>query len=324
MRILLTGSNGFVGKRIAADALARGWEVVGLGRSPSPAGPVSAYVRHDLSEPIPPAAVPGTVDAVVHCAALASPWAPPSAFVAANVHGTRNVVAWANAQARTHGRPHLAYVSSSSVLYRDAHQEGLTEDSPVPPDHEQLNAYSRTKRIGERAVEAYEGPWTALRPRAIFGPGDTVLLPRILRAAQRGVLPVLEPDGAPPIRTDLTYVDTAAHYVLEAVARGARGTYNVTNAEPVDLYPFLLDLLARLGARPRLRRVPVRVATALAGTAELVSAAFLGYAEPPITRFGVSVLAHTKTFDVARCLRDLGAPPVSLAEGVERLVAAHG
>lgn len=324
MRILVTGSNGFVGKRIAADALARGWEAVGLGRAPSPAGPVSAYVRHDLSDPIPPGAVPGRVDAVVHCAALASPWAPPSAFVAANVHGTRHVVNWANAQADAPGRPHLAYVSSSSVLYRDAHQEGLTEDSPVPPDHEQLNAYSRTKRIGERAVEAYEGPWTVLRPRAIFGPGDTVLLPRILRAAQRGVLPVLEPDGAPPIRTDLTYVDTAAHYVLEAIARGARGTYNVTNAEPVYLYPFLLELLARLGARPRLRRVPVGAATALAGAAEWVSAAFLGYAEPPITRFGISVLAHTKTFEVARCLRDLGAPPVSLAEGVERLVAAHG
>jgi nucleoside-diphosphate-sugar epimerase len=320
VRLLLTGSNGFLGSRIATAALARGWAVVGLGRAPSPAGPVTAYVRHDLTRPLPDGAVPGAVDAVVHCAALASPWAPPSAFVAANVRGTSNVVAWC----RAHGLPHVAYVSSSSVLYRDADQEGLTEDSPVPPDHEQLTAYSRTKRMGERVVESYPGPWTVLRPRAVVGPGDTVLLPRILRAARRGVLPVLEPAGGPRVRTDLTYVDTAAHYVLEAVARGAGGTYNVTNAEPVELYPFLLDLLDRLGVQARLRRVPVGVAATLAGLAEWVSARFLDYAEPPITRFGVSVLARSKTFDVTRCLDDLGPPAVPLAEGVRRLVAAHG
>lgn len=320
MRILLTGSNGFVGSAIATDARRRGWEVVGLGRSPAPSGPVTHYVRHDLTRTLPPDLVPGPVDAVVHCAALASPWAAPRAFVDANVHGTRNVVAWC----AEHGSPYLAYVSSSSVVYRDAHQQDLTEDAPVPPDPEQINVYSRTKRIGERAVEAYDGARSVLRPRAVFGPGDTVLLPRIVRAARRGVLPVLEPAGGPPVRTDLTYVDTAAHYVLEAVARRVSGTYHVTNAQPVDLYPFLLGLLARLGVRPRVRRVPAGAASALAGAAEWVSARYLGYAEPPLTRFGVSVLAHTKTFDVTRCLRDLGAPPVGLDEGVARLAAAHG
>ncbi len=318
--MLLTGSNGFVGARIAAEARARGWQVVGLGRAPSSATAVDHYVRHDLSDPIPAGRVPGPVDVVVHCAALASPWAPPEAFVAANVRGTRHVVDWA----RRHGHPHLLYVSSSSVLYRDADQFDLTEDSPVPPDGEQINAYSRTKRIGERAVEAYEGRWTVLRPRAVFGPGDTVLLPRTLAVARRGVLPVLEPDGGPPVRCDVTYVDTVAHYVAQAAARGAEGTVNVTNAEHVELYPFLLGILDRLGCRPRIRRVPLPVARALAGAAEQVSALALGYREPPLTRYGVSVLSRSKTFDVARCLERLGPPPVSLAEGVERLVAAHG
>ena len=320
MRILLTGSNGFIGSRIAADAQARGWRVVGLGRSAASATPVTEYVSHDLSRPLPPDLVAGTVDAVVHCAALASPWAPPRAMVAANVLGTRNVVDWAS---RT-GRPHLVYVSSSSVLYREADQFDLDEASPVPPDDEQINVYSRTKRIGERAVERYPGSWAVLRPRAVFGPGDTVLLPRILRAARRGVLPVFEPKAGPPVRCDVTYVDTAAHYCVEAVARGATGTYQVTNADPVDLYPFLLGILDRLGVRPRAVRVPVAVAAAVAGAAEQVSALLLGYREPPLTRYGVSVLARSKTFDVSHCLRDLGAPPVDLDEAVDRLVRAHG
>ncbi|NTW41313.1 MAG: NAD(P)-dependent oxidoreductase [Cellulomonadaceae bacterium] len=321
MRILVTGSNGFIGGRVAADAVERGWEVVGLGRAARPTTPVSDYVQHDLRLPLHSRTIPGSVDAVVHCAALAAPWAPPRAFVAANVEGTRSVVRWAMEHG---GAPHLAYVSSSSVHYRDRDQLDLTESSPIPPDAEQINVYARTKRIGERIVERYPGSWTVLRPRAVFGPGDTSLLPRIADAARKGVLPVLEPADGPRVRCDVAYVDTIAHYLTQAVEVGASGAYVLTNAEPVELYPFLLGLLEQLGIRPRARRVPVGLATALAGTAERVSATLLGYREPPVTRFGVSVLARSKTFDVTRTLDDLGQPWVNLDEGVRRLVAAHG
>lgn len=320
MRVLVTGSNGFLGTRITADAHDRGWQVIGLGRATAPSSNVDAYVRHDLSAPVPADAVPGPVDAVVHCAALASPWARTREFVAANVDGTRHVVQWATA----HGAPPLVHVSSTSVLYRDEDQLDLTEDSPVPPDDEQINVYSRTKRISERIVARYPGRWAVLRPRAVFGVGDTVLLPRILRLAERGVLPVLEPKGGPHVRMDLTDVHTAAHFITEAVARQVSGTYHLTNAEPVDLYPFLLGILARLGARPRTVHVPPAAVRTVARAGELASAAFFDWREPPLTRFGVSVLSRSKTFDVSRTLRDLGAPAVPLDEAVDRLVRAHG
>ncbi|PWD49799.1 NAD(P)H steroid dehydrogenase [Serinibacter arcticus] len=317
MRVLLTGSNGFVGARTAAAARERGWQVVGLGRAAGPATPVDAYVRHDLAAPLPADAVPGEIDAVVHAAALASPFARPGDFVAANVHGTRHVVAWSAAR----GGVPLVHVSSSSVLYRDADQLDLTEDDPVTPDGEQLNAYSRSKAVAERVVAASAGPWSILRPRAVIGEGDTVLLPRILRLADRGLLPVLEPRDGPRVRVDLTDVGTVAHYLLEAVERRVTGVYNLTNAQPVDLYPFALDLLRRIGVEPRLRRVPPSLVRAAAGAGEWVSAHLLDHREPPLTRFGVSVLSRSKTFDVSRALRDLGAPAVPLAESVDRLVA---
>ena len=184
MRILLTGSNGFVGGDLASFLMRRGHSVVGLGRSPEPIGAVGEYLRRDLGEPLD---WDGTVDAVVHCAALASPWAAPAAFERANVEGTRHVVEWCS----SHGRPHLVYISSSSVFYRTEDQLGLHEGSPIPADCDQINVYSRTKRIGERLVEAYDGPSTILRPRAVFGPGDRVLFPRILRAARAGRLPLI-------------------------------------------------------------------------------------------------------------------------------------
>lgn len=67
--------------------------------------------------------------------------------------------------------------------------------------------------------------------------------------------------------------------------------------------------------------MPVRVAMAGAGLAEVVSARFLGYREPPITRFGVAMFAWSKTFDIARQRDTLGPPLVPLDEAVERLVA---
>lgn len=314
MRLLVTGSNGFVGGRIAALALARGWEVVGVGRTETPGKPVSSYRRHDLSQPL---GFTERVDAVVHCAALAAPWAAPRAFRAANVEATRNVLDWA----ARHGAPPFIYISSSSVFYRNADQLGLTEESPIPPDGEQINEYSRTKRIGEELTAAYPGSWVILRPRAVFGPGDTVLLPRILEAARRGKLPVFTRRDGQAVRADLIYVDNVAHYTLEALARAVTGAYNLTNGEPVLLYPFLFDLLTRLGQPLPARRLPVGLAMALAGVAEGVSALFLGYREPPVTRFGVSVFAYSKTFDVSKCRRDLGPPPISLGEGVARVVA---
>lgn len=319
MRILLTGSNGFVGGHLAAEAQRRGWQVAGLGRQAGPAVPVTAYHRRDLSAPLE---LDETVDAVVHCAALASPWAPPHAYRSANLDGTRHLLGWAAA----HGRPPVHYVSSSSVFYRRADQLGLTERSPIPAPDEQLNDYSRTKLAGERLVEQYPGAWSILRPRAVFGAGDTVLLPRVVASARAGRLPLFVRSQETPVLADLTAVEVVAHYVCEAVARRVTGPVNVTNGEPVELYPFLFSVLDELRLPRPSRRVPVPVAMALARASELVSAALLGYREPPITTFGVTMFAYSKTFDVSHCRALLGEPPISLDEGRRRLVAwlRHG
>ncbi len=68
------------------------------------------------------------------------------------------------------------------MFYRDGHQFNLTEASPIGPDF--VNTYAATKYAGECLLRAYSGEHVILRPRAVFGPGDTVLFPRVLTAAQ--------------------------------------------------------------------------------------------------------------------------------------------
>ncbi len=175
-------------------------------------------------------------DIVIHAAARASPWGTAAEFHRQNVEATRNVVRFCERR----GRPKLLYVSSSSVFYRREHQLGITESSPIGPAF--INDYAATKYQGELAVAAYSGQSVIVRPRAVFGPGDTVLFPRILEAARRGRMPVFVQDG-PPARGDLIYIDTLCDYLLSAATRSSvTGSYNLTNAEPVVMQEFLLDV----------------------------------------------------------------------------------
>lgn len=307
--LLVTGASGFVGGAFLARFRGRsGLRLHGVGRR---AVAAPDYTAVDLSRPFD---LPLRPDAVIHAAARAAPWGSERDFERDNVEATRQVIAFCERA----GRPRLVYVSSSSVFYRDGHQLGITEDAPIGPRF--VNAYARTKRAGELLVERYGGAWVIVRPRAVFGPGDTVLLPRILAAAARGRLPLLEADGAPAVG-DLIYVDALCDYLLTAATKpGLHGAFNVTNGRPVPIQAFLLDVLARLGLPAPARRVSVRTALLAAAAIEGLHRLLRRPGEPPLTRYGVGVLAWSKTFDVRRALAELGPPSVSLEDGVEELV----
>lgn len=313
-RILVTGASGFVGRRFVERVRERGDVVVhGLGRRPRP-GP--GYTSHDLGEPLRALSDPSfEPDVVIHAAARATPWGRAAEFHRDNVAATQHVIDYCLA----HGRPRLVYVSSSSVFYQDGPQLGLTERSPIGPRF--VNRYAETKAAGERLVQSYRGSWVIARPRAVFGPGDTVLFPRILAAAKAGKLPRFETGAAGPAMGDLIYVDALADYLLALALRPAlRGAYNLTNAQPVPIQAFLLDVFARLGLPAPTRTVSVRTALAAATLTEAAWTLLGRTGEPPITRFGVGVFAWSKTFDVSRMLADLGPPSVSIAEGVDAFV----
>jgi nucleoside-diphosphate-sugar epimerase len=308
-RILVTGASGFVGGRFLSRFRDRpGLVLHGVGRR---ALDDPDYTALDLAERF---GLPFKPDVVIHAAARASPWGTAAEYRRDNVEATRNVIDFCRRCPRP---PRLIYVSSSSVFYRRGPQLGLTEESPIGPRF--VNRYAATKYEGERLVREYPGPWLILRPRAVFGPGDTVLFPRLLAAARAGRLPLFTAD--PPAVGDLIYIDTLADYLLRAVERPElTGAYNLTNAEPVAIQPFLLDVFARLGLPAPRRRVSVRTAFWAAGLSEAAWALLRLSGEPPVTRFGVGVFAWSKTFDVRRALADLGPPSVPLADGVEAFV----
>jgi 2-alkyl-3-oxoalkanoate reductase len=306
MMILITGGSGFVGGSLCVASVARGWQTLALSRRAARAG---RWIEMDLTKPL---ALEVRPDVVVHCAARSSPWGSAQEFEQQNTEATRNVIAFCRAA----GRPHLVYVSTSAVLYRNAHQYGMDETA-VPPERF-LNEYARTKFAGEELVRAYEGPKSILRPRAVFGPGDTVVFPRILRAAKEGKFPVIESDGT--VMADLIYIDSLVDYIVRVIERRAEGLFHLSNNQPVPVVSFLTELFSKLELPTPTRRIPARRAMRAAACVEAVYRVLPFLGEPPITRFGVSVFAYSKTMDVSKCLRELGPPSVSLDEGVARFV----
>jgi nucleoside-diphosphate-sugar epimerase len=310
MKILVTGASGFVGGSFMRRFASReDIELFGVGRRPAN---FDNYARIDLSQDFD---IPFSPDVVIHAAARAAPWGTRAEFFMQNVRATQNVVRFCERR----GSPKLIYVSSSSVFYRHEHQFNLTEASPIGPTF--VNEYAASKYDGELAIGQYSGATVILRPRAVFGPGDTVLFPRILRAARRGHFPLFQSVGAPAIG-DLIFIDTLCDYLLAAaILPTIVGQYNLTNAKPVVIQDFLLDAFARLGVRAPTRRVTVATAMRAARVTESIYRLLHLKSEPPITCYGVSVFAYSKTFDVTRMLRELGRPSVSLEEGKERFIA---
>lgn len=337
MRILITGVSGFVGGALGRHLReTHGFEVVGVSRGQPRPGACDVFRSIDLSTPRSLEAArfdadqlglprlgrgalrTGPLDAIVHAAGHVTPWARPDDYERHTVQATANVIALA-LQARV---PQLVYISSSSVFYRDGDQLGITESTTLPATP--INAYASAKRRAEdlvRASAAASGMTaTILRPRAVFGAGDTVLFPRLLRAAKVRMLPrFTRTDGSRAIG-DLVSIDNLVRYIDVALERRIAGDFNLTDGRPVDIYEFLATVLGRFGLPPTRWTLPANVAMRLAAGLELASAKLAGWREPPITRFGVGVLSQSKTFDIAKARAALGPPQVDTEAAVDRFV----
>ena len=159
-----------------------------------------------------------------------------------------------------------------------------------------------------------------LRPKAMFGPGDQALLPRLIAAARQKRLPQIG-DGRNLV--DLTYVENVVHALLLAgESRAAVGkTYTITNDEHVPLWDVIRTVLKRLNLSTQLRQVPLSVALAAAVLMEMRAA--LTGKEPLLTRYSAAILARTQTYNIGAARRDLlYAPRISIPDGIERTLAA--
>ena len=110
-------------------------------------------------------------EVVFHCAAIVGSHVDADSANTTNVEGTANVVAAATEVSVRR----LVHLSTESVLLDGRPLDGVDESLPVP-EHGHLSAYAATKAAAEKIVLAANGGrlgTIAIRPRLIWGPGDT-------------------------------------------------------------------------------------------------------------------------------------------------------
>lgn len=300
----MTGASGFIGGAVATALADREHEVIGFGRRVGGwSHPHARYRIWDLAAGPLDHRGDDEVDAVVHCAALADDWAPRETAMAINRDGTRAVIA-AFPGAR------IVHLSTSSVYDALTPTVEARESEPMPPRF--LSTYSESKAAAELELAGLDA--VILRPHAVYGRGDTTLLPRVVDAVRRGRLPL--PEGADVLHT-LTHIDNVVRAVEAAISPATpRGTYNIGDDTPVVLGAVLGEILRRRDIPARIVRVPYATAMAVAGALE--AGARLTGRRPRLTRYAVSQLGVERTLDLSAARRDLGYRPTpTVLDGVE-------
>jgi nucleoside-diphosphate-sugar epimerase len=295
MKILLTGATGFVGAHVLRH-FAQAHEVTVVARQTAPPKAMEAYlsdyIRADIAEKMPR----WSGDACIHVAGLATDKAKYTELYAANVVGTQRLFEAADC-------PHFVHISSASV-YDDArslHQE--TDEIPLS----KLNFYGQTKRLAELKALEMNGlekrSLTILRPRAIYGTGDRVLLPRMLNFGKKGK--IVAP-GDLNVRLSMTHVENLIQAIILSIEQPINDSriFNVADAEPYLLRTVLLQLLTAIhGGDWRVKALPVGPLLFLARTFEALGL------PSKLTQQAIRYLTRDGVLDTTRITQQLGYQP---------------
>lgn len=317
MRIFITGASGFVGGAATRKFVAAGHDVPAMSRSEKSDAAIRALgatpVRCDL-EDINAAHV-GDCEAVLHCAAFVEQWGPIEAWKRFNIDGTAAVLK----AAKEAGAKRFIHISTESVLWRGQHLRDVDETyplalaSPYP--------YSWTKARAEllvREAATLEFTTIILRPRFIWGQGDTTLLPVIEAMAKAGKFMWIDHGRA---RTSTTHIANLTHAIELALTRGRTGqAYFVLDDGLTTMKEIISGLAATRGIALPETSVPAWIADFIGAASEGAWRLFGLKGEPPLTRFGAMIMSRECVLSDAKARADLSyAPVISAAEGLRQL-----
>jgi nucleoside-diphosphate-sugar epimerase len=310
MKVLVTGSSGFIGRALVRRLKAAGWQVGGLDKEP---GATTDFVCNILDAARLNEAVEGfSPDALVHLAArIDIDEKADLAGYAANIDGVQNLVA---AVRRTPSIKRAIWTSSQLVCRIDY----------VPRDDTDYKAdtlYGRSKVLTEQIVRREDGAgreWCVVRPTTVWGPGMSAHYQRFLRLIQRGYYFHV---GRAPLFKSYSYVGNLEYQYLRLLNAPPesihRKTFYLADYEPLDLVAWSDAFQRAFQARP-IPRVPVPVAHTLAYCGDAANA--LGMRSFPFNSRRLKNILTEYQFDLTATKAVCGPLPRTIEQGVQETV----
>ena len=307
MKVLITGSAGFIGSTLTLRLLERGDSVVGIdnhndyydpaikeARLARHAGhPNYTHLRIDLADrkAMEETFATHKPHRVVNLAAQAGvrySIENPLAYIDSNIVGFAQILEGC----RHHGVEHLVYASSSSVY-------GANTTMPFSVHHNvdhPLSLYAASKKSNELMAHTYSHlyslPTTGLRFFTVYGPWGRpdMALFKFTKAILAGEkIPVFNYGKH---RRDFTYIDDIVEGVIRVLDRPAPPNpdwdgvkpdpgsskapwrvYNIGNNSPVELLDYIASLERALGKKAEMDMLPLQlgdVPDTYAGVIDLV------------------------------------------------------
>jgi nucleoside-diphosphate-sugar epimerase len=316
----VTGGSGFVGGALIERLRREGWDVRALARSERAAERVRELgaepVMGDLDDRDSLRAGAEGCEVAFHAAAKVEDWGDPADFERLNVRGTQNVID----ACREAGVRRLVHVGTEAALMAGQPLVNVDEEAPLRPDSVAL--YSSSKARAERLVRDADGLETVvIRPRFVWGRGDTTLLPALTEMVRSGRFRWV---GGGRQLTATTHIDNTVEGLwLGATKAPPGGVYFVTDGEPVVFREFVTRMLGTQGVTVPDKSVPPGVARVAAAASERLWRLLKRPGPPPLTRFAVWVSSQECTIDISRAERELGYAPVTTREDGLRELRAN-
>jgi UDP-glucose 4-epimerase len=295
-RIVVTGSEGFVGRQLRALLVKRGCDIVGVdlpGRGADIEIDLSdaEFCADDLAMHV------GPVAGIIHLAAHITRGSSVDAEARRNLRAIAEApVRLMEAWSQRHGSTHLVFCSTIKVYGYQSRQPIQPTASPLIPD---AHSYGSAKALGERLLEIsrphVRASFAVVRPGYIYGPGQIAsnAIPAFLKACWRGEPPVVFGDGQ-QLRDDVLVSDVA-YCLAEACIRRAQGTFNAVSGQARTLLQ-VADLCCR-------------AVETLGGPKGL---------SPKVDPTRAAAPWIDQSFDVSRTKLELGFEPVAMIDGLKR------
>ena len=318
-KVLVTGATGFLGKYVVEELVEHGYQVRAFGRNraigQSLVNVSVTFIQGDLTNQEDLTKACQEMDMVVHAGALSTVWGPWEDFYETNVLGTKYVLE----ACRKANIERLVYVSSPSIYAAPRDQLDIKESDA--PQENRLNNYIRSKLASEKLFKDYPDVSSViLRPRGLFGIGDTSILPRVLNLSQKIGIPLIG-DGRQLM--DMTCVENVALAIRLALEtpQAAGEVYNITNGEPRAFRNLIEETLRGLGYPIRYRKIPAPLVSAISSSLEFIYKSLKLKGEPALTRYTYYLLRYSQTLDISKAERDLGSRhKITISEGIEQYV----